>query len=93
MPKPLRYERKDDYSNRFMRDEAMRREYPNPSQRYAVAISEWKQCRSRPPKACACVGRGNSEERRSYNGEPYRALGAALCGPYYRSPGVNNGGS
>ena len=24
---------------------------------------------------------------------PYRALGAALCGPYYRSPGVNNGGS
>ena len=36
MPKPLRYERKDDYINRFMRDEAMRREYPNPSQRYAV---------------------------------------------------------
>jgi len=47
MPKPLRYERKDDYINRFMRDEAMRREYPNPSQRYAVAISEWKQAKKK----------------------------------------------
>lgn len=43
MPKPGDKESKDDFVERFMGSEAMREEYPDKKQRYAVAMSQWKK--------------------------------------------------
>ena len=42
IPKPKRGESKDEYVHRFMRNDAMKREYPDIKQRLAVAYSEWR---------------------------------------------------
>ena len=43
IPKPRYGESRDEYVHRFMRDEAMKREYPDFKQRLAVAYSEWRE--------------------------------------------------
>ena len=43
IPKPKRGESKDEYVHRFMRNDAMKREYPDIKQRLAVAYSEWRE--------------------------------------------------
>jgi hypothetical protein len=43
MPNPRKGESKDDYIGRFMSSTEARRDYPDRSQRYAVANSMWKR--------------------------------------------------
>lgn len=43
MPTPKDEERKIDFLERFMDDEAMKDEYPDSKQRIAVAISQWEK--------------------------------------------------
>lgn len=43
MPKPKKGERKQEYVQRFMRSKEAVRDFPDPKQRYAVALSMWEQ--------------------------------------------------
>jgi|TARA_R100000482_G_C4996083_1_gene89469 hypothetical protein len=41
--KPKRYEQKESFLGRFMNNAKMIIEYPDPKQRYAVAMDIWKK--------------------------------------------------
>jgi len=42
MPKPTRGESYKEFTDRFMSDKNMVKEYPKTDQRYAVCMSQWK---------------------------------------------------
>lgn len=41
--KPKKYERRNDFIKRFMRDKRMKQEYKENKQRLAVAYSTWRK--------------------------------------------------
>jgi len=43
IPTPYKNEDKDTFMQRCMSDEVMKREYPDPKQRYAICINQLKK--------------------------------------------------
>ena len=43
MPEPNKNETREEFIKRFMKSEHAKKKYPDPKQRYAVAVSVWKR--------------------------------------------------
>ena len=50
IPKPKSGEKKNEYTNRFMSNETMKKDYPDNKQRIAIALSEFARMKRKRGK-------------------------------------------